>query len=252
MKIIDDIVKSIAKEEIAPLQADEFDQVRLDPRTFDAPPLDDFLNPDPDAIDEDDPEAHAPTAPPTTVLILGRYYPMSSPGTIVLYQHNLKLFYRSLIREVLKTVPSLSKSDLEAALRLVVLKTYYHEGFHFDCNLLRKLFGSQNDRLSEEALAVAWSRMRIARDRDQWNTSIGRMNALVYNLIVRLAYRYRSPGYSDWPHYSDEVRFKAGLRDYINPPNAVFLEASGVPVCDVLFEMLGKRKDNEGYIERAV
>lgn len=251
MKIVDDIVKSIIKEEIDPLEIDDLGQVILDPRFLDAPPLDDFLNPDPDAIDENDPEAHAPTSPPTTALILGRYYPMQSPGCIVLYQRNLKLFYRSLIREVLKTVPALSKSDLEATLRLVVLKTYYHEGFHFDCNLLHKLFDSQKDRLREEALAVAWSRMRIAKDRDQWNTSTGRMNALVYNLIVRLAYRYRSPGYCDWPHYADEVRFKSGLRDYIDPPHAAFLEASGVPVGDVLFDMLGKRKDNEGYRELA-
>ena len=78
------------------------------------------------------------------------------------------------------------------------------------------------------------------------------MNALVYNLFVRLAYQYRSPGYVDWTNYADEVRFKAGLRDFFDPPNAVFLESSGVPVGDVLFEMLNKRKENEGFRESKV
>jgi len=252
MKIVNDIVNRIVKEEIEPLQVDEMGQVIIDPESIDAPNLDDFLNPESDVVDEEDPDRHWSPSPPN-IFLLGIYYPMKSPGQVVLFDRNLQLFYRSLLREVLRRVPSISKFDMETAVRLVILKTYYHECFHFDCDLLRRLFGkTHRDRYMEEALAVAWSRMQVAKDRNQWNNPIGRMNALVYNLFVRLAYQYRSPGYCDWPNYADDVRFKAGLRDFIDPPNATFLESSGVPVGDVLFEMLGKRKENEGYRESAV
>jgi hypothetical protein len=253
MKIIDDIAKRIIKEEIEPLDVDEMGQVIIDPESIDAPDLDDFFNPDPDVIDEEYSGFSWPVSQPPQPFLLGIYYPMSSPGHVVLFTRNIQLFYRSLLREVLRRVPSISKPDMETAVRLVVLKTYYHECFHFDCDLLRRLFGKgQRDRLMEEALAVAWSRMQVAKDRSQWNTGIGRMNALVYNLFVRLAYQYRSAGYCDWPLYADDVRFKAGLRDFFDPPNANFLESSGVPVGDVLFEMLGKRKENEGFYESGV
>jgi hypothetical protein len=251
MKIVDEIVKGIIREEIEHLEVDDFGQVLIDREKIDAPPLDHFLAPEPDFSSDDQPWTCRPTDPPDTVLVLGRYYPMSSPGQVVLYRKNLQIFYRSLIREVLRRVPSIDKADLERIARLVVLKTYYHELFHFDCNLLRRLFCGAPNLLVEEALAVAWSRHRIALDRKVWQCPTGRMNGVVYGWVMKLAFAYRSAGYCDWPLYADESRFKVGLCDYIHPEQTRFLEQSGVPVGDLLFDMLDRRQAGEGFREWA-
>jgi hypothetical protein len=203
------------------------------------------------------PEADTPDEGPvvtdeTKISVLGRYYHMQSPGTVVLYKYNIKKFFDTLLLEVIRRAPFMTRADLAAAARLVASKTYHHELFHFDCNVLRLMFGTEQDKLKEEALAVAWSRMRIAEERKAWQSQIGRMNGVVYGVLMDLAYQFKSPGYCDWPNYADEVRFKTGVLDYINPHKADFLMSSGVPVQEILFSMFGKGKDGQGFVEICV
>lgn len=210
--------------------------------------LGEFMESDPDTIDDDTP----PEMLKTRRTLLGCYYRMRSPGKVVLFTGNLKRFFDGLMLEVLKVTPYVTKGDLTAAARLVAFKTWQHELFHFDCNVLREMFGTQQDKMKEEALAVAWSRYKIIEERKAWQSQIGRMSGVVYGVLMDRAYRYRSAGYRDWPNFADETRFKAGLLDYIKPNQHQFLAQSGVPVQELLFSLLGKGKDGQGFVEIAV
>lgn len=212
----------------------------LDPASYEG-----FMNPEPDTEEGlvvcDEPNSY----------VLGRYYRMQSPGRLVLYKRNLKIFFDTLIHELLKRTQYVTRSDLSAAARLVVLKTYQHELFHFDCNVLRIMFGSNQDRFLEEALAVSWSRIKIAEERKIWQSAIGRMNGVIYGILMELAYKYGSPGYRDWTDYADEVSFKNGLAGYLKPQGYNFLIDNGVNIPDILFSTLGNGKDGQGLIEIA-
>ena len=72
------------------------------------------------------------------------------------------------------------------------------------------------------------------------------MNSRVFDVLIDHAYRYASPGYSDWPRYKDEFPFKEGLCCYIDPPNRDFLKRSGVRVEDLLWDMMERM--NPGFI----
>ncbi len=189
-----------------------------------------------------------PCHPPS---LLGCYHPMRSPGTLILFKGNLAGFYRSLLRTIMPKIRYLSRADIEAGARLVTLGTYYHERFHFDCDLLRNLFNTtQLDPLIEEALAMAYERIRLATDRKDGKSKISRMNGALYSMLMRYGYAYTSPGYRDWPLYADEARFSDGLLNYLQPGNHLHLQASGVAIGDLLVEMLGMAKG--GLQEKAV
>jgi len=106
------------------------------------------------------------------------------------------------------------------------------------------------DRLREEALAVAWSRLKIIEKRGVYNSKIGRMNGVFYGRLLDAAFAYQSPGYCDWPYYADDARFRPALLDYLTKPAAVArLQANGVSnLADLVFGMLGNISG--GYIER--
>lgn len=210
--------------------------------------IEEFMEPEPDIVNNDVP----PEVLATKRSILGCYYGMRSPGKVVLFTVNHKRFFDGLMREVLQVTPYVTKNDLTAAARLVVLKTWQHELFHFDCNVLRIMFDLQQDSMKEEALAVAWSRIKIAEERKTWNTPFGRMSGVVYGVLMDKAFQYRSPGYRDWHLFGDEASFKAGLLDYLQPPQKVFLAQSGVPLQELIYAMLGKGKDGQGFVEIAV
>ncbi len=205
-----------------------------------------FMNPETDTPDEGPVILDEPK-----MSVLGRYYHMQSPGTVVLYKRNIKKFFDTLMLELIQRTSFITRSDLAASARLVVMKTYHHELFHFDCNVLRLMFGIQQNKLLEEALAVAWSRLKIAEERKVWQSAIGRMNGVIYGMLMEMAYQYKSQGYSSWPNYADETSFKTGFAGYIQPPNHDFLIQSGVNVPDMLFALLGKGKDGQGFAEIA-
>lgn len=206
--------------------------------------MEEFMNPEADTPDEGPVIYEEPK-----ISVLGRYYRMESPGTVVLYKHNIKKFFDTTLLKIIRRAPFMTRADLSAAARLVASKTYNHEIFHFDCNVLRLMFDTPQDKIKEEALAVAWSRMRIIEERKAWQTQIGRMGSVIYGMLMEMAYQYRSPGYRDWPNYADEISFKNGLTDYLKPSQGDFLMQSGVNVPELIFSMLGKGKDGQGFVE---
>lgn len=207
--------------------------------------FEEFMQPEPDThegpVVRDEPR----------VSVLGRYYHMQSPGTVVLYQANLKKFFDTLLWELFQRYPLLTRNDMAAGARLVALKTYHHELFHFDCNVLRAMFNVPQDQIQEEALAVAWSRLKIAEERKTWQTVLGRMNGVVYGMLLEMAYRYTSPGYRDWVHCADEASFKQRLADYLKPPQGDWLMQNGVNLPEMIFALLGKGKTGQGFVELA-
>lgn len=206
--------------------------------------LEEFMNPETDTPDEGPVILEEPK-----VSVLGRYYHMQSPGTLVLYKHNIKKFFDTVLMKVIQRVPFITRNDLAASARLIAINIYHHEIFHFDCNVLRLMFGVTQNKLKEEALAVAWSRLKIAEDRKVWQSVIGRMNGVIYGMLMEMTYKYQSPGYRDWPDYADEISFKNGLTDYLKPSQGDFLMQNRVNVPELIFSMLGKGKDGEGFVE---
>lgn len=205
------------------------------------PPLGKLLHPEPDVEIENEIREDSD--------VLGTYTRMRSPGVVTLRARAIRNFFWQIVTvlrqqpfEVFITVP-----ELERIAAMLARKTYYHEIFHFNSDVMGMLFGSVYDKFQEEALAVAYSRLMLQRDRSSANTQIGRMNAALYNRAIEYSFQYTSEGYRDWVHYNDEVRFKNGLLDYIKPGEYRKLQANAVAVEDLLFDMLGKP---QGFVER--
>ncbi|BAH76691.1 hypothetical protein [Solidesulfovibrio magneticus] len=184
------------------------------------------------------------------VVLLGSYNPMHSPGIITLYRDSISKFFWSLVARCRKKQTLyLTKEDLCCLARLVCYKTYYHELFHFNCDIQRYLFGSKREPLLEEALAVAYSRLRIVKDRSDGRNPLSRINGVLYNITLTEAYKYSSPGYRDWPAYSGETFFKLGFLDYIQPPHFSFLRSNGIEVEHLLQQIF---VFNTGFVERII
>lgn len=244
MSVVDEIVKNMMKE-IDPLGEGNYGEVLIDEWLFDVPPLEEFLSVGPDVVENI--ESVLQTG---QHYLLGLYSPMRSPGQVILFSGNLRNFFWGLVRKIIVQVPMISKFDLGAGARMVTTKTYYHELFHFDCDIQRHLYGGSWDPLLEEALAVAWARRRVMEDRQKWQSQIGRMNGVFFNLLMRDAFRYTSPGYRDWVSYSDDSSFKEGLLEYVKPGNYQGLRSNGVPVEEIVFGSLGMIRT--GYQEKCI
>ncbi len=273
MNAREEAIKKI-KAKIDRLPTGPFGEAMLD-EIPDAPPLGAFLEQDPDVYEELSEEdiiriinarkhrdqnksasgncsSGSPggcnlNLPP---FLLGLYKPMRSPGTVLLFGDNLELFFWSLIREISRTLDSITHSDLSAVNEIVVNKTYYHELFHYDCDVFRHLFGGKRDPLKEEALAVARSRWLIEQDRGNRNTTSGRMNGVVYGKLMDLAFKYQSAGYNKWHLYASEQAFRSGLLDLYNSQMTSRLESNEVAVDSLIFSLLGKMPG--GYREYTV
>ena len=180
--------------------------------------------------------------------LLGMYIPMNSPGQIILFGNNLTQFYKSLIRVIYPNIPYLTKLDLSSAWTLVRMKTHFHEMFHYYCDVLHGLLGGSYTYMIEEALAVAWARHSIQGQRAIYNSQIGRMNGLLYSQLMERAFIYRSPGYDNWVHHSDDIRLKSALVEYMMPGDFRRLQGNGVDVENLIFGMLGQCRG--GFIER--
>lgn len=244
MGAVESVLTSI-KQEINSLPTDEFGAVifanEFGDIIQDVPALDDLLHPDSDVEIEG--------FIPDKMDILGTYTPMRSPGVVTLRRRALRNFFWSIVRELLhrKLGAFITPADLERISAFIVKKTYYHEIFHFNSDVLGMLFNRQLEKNTEEALAVAYSHLMTAAERASSNTQLGRANAVLFNHAFELAYRYTSPGYQDWVHYADVIRFKNGLLDYMKPNNYQKLQSNGIAVEDLLYDMLGKP---QGFVER--
>ncbi len=246
MSVADDLIRKITKE-IDALPTGRYGEVIFDERwLMDFPPLERFLEPPPDVWTDE----HERRLREEQVL-LGCYYPMRSPGRVLLFRRNLRAFFWSLIRELRNKPLYLTPLDLKGALRLVVTKTHQHELFHFHSDVLRHLFGGAFDPLLEEALAVAWSRLQITTNEPtEWRYWIKQMNGVVYHHLLPLAFAYRSPGYRDWHLYADQARFQAALLNYLAPPKCAWLQGNGVDLETLVFGMPGGISG--GYVEAVV
>ncbi|MGO9613753.1 MAG: hypothetical protein ACLPX5_12060 [Dissulfurispiraceae bacterium] len=242
MSLTDDIIREIRKE-IDQLPTGDFDEVIFKEALFREARLEKLLNQRPDVQIEGN--------LPDEETVLGIYIPMSSPGVVCLNLRNIRAFFWGLISECVQMLfgAFVTKPDLERVATLVTLSTYHHEVFHFNCDVLHSLFGGHYDKYLEEALAVAYSRMQVISLRANANSTIGRLNPVLYNFVLRTAYRYTSQGYRDWVNYPDEVNFKAGLIQYIQPGSYQKLESNGVSAEDLLFGILGRPT---GFIERTI
>jgi hypothetical protein len=238
MSAADQLTQEVTRE-IAALPTGRYGEVIFDEGLFrDLPTLEEVLAPESDVRDGLDEESLLSEMWDHPSL-LGCYVPMHSPGRIFLSRRNLHQFYWSLVGSLPHGLPYLFPLDLEGALHLVVKQTDQHDRFHFHSDVLRQLFGGPCDPLLEEALAVAWSRMKILEE--PWSSKIGRMNRVLYNRLLVAAFAYRSPGYCDWSNYSDAPRFKDACLDYLSPPNYRRLQGNGVSnLQDLMFGLLGQ------------
>jgi len=182
-------------------------------------------------------------------LLLGYYEPMGETGKIVLCAGNLKDFFWGLMKKGFNDGLRFRKSDFNAAASLVAYKTYYHELFHYDADVIKSLFGSQYDCDKEEALAVAHSYRSLSAARKSYQQS---MNPELFSHLMDHAFRYTSPGYRDWRNVNDDQAFKRALLRYINPANSNRLANNGVPMEDLLYGMLGSVKAGTALIEETV
>lgn len=247
MTAADELFKMLSGE-IDELPEDEDGGVILLDHYIRGPDLEIFLSPRPDVIDDPEPRVIKEIIEHPSVL--GVYFPMHSPGQMMLCRRNLRDFYWALLRRVVPSLPYFTRNDLKAALDLVIKKTYYHELFHSYCDVLRQLFGGTYDFMIEDALAVAWARRTIIAERSQWNSKIGRMNGLFYGLLMREAFDYQSPDYRDWVHYADDARFKPAVLSYLGPSRGRVLQSNGVDLDHLMFSLLGTIRG--GFIESVV
>lgn len=185
----------------------------------------------------------------TYPLLLGLYKPMSSPGKVILFPNNLRRFFGGLMRMALRDGLRPRLVDYQKGADLIAHKTYFHELFHYDADVLKTLFGSPYDSDDEEALAVAYSFRKLSSYERDYKQS---MNPAIFNYLMDNAFRYTSQGYRDWPKYSSEVSFKYGLLKYISPGNKDKLEMHGVPVDDLIYSMLEKSRNGQALEEDVV
>ncbi|MGM0641994.1 MAG: hypothetical protein ACQESN_11300, partial [Thermotogota bacterium] len=132
--------------------------------------------------------------------LLGSYTKMSSPGILALYQKNIRSFFWGVVRYVLFHNQGfwITKNDLKYMAEGIVLTVMWHEQFHFCCDVIRQTVGSTPDFMTEEALAVAYSRKKLFNVRSDGKSRISRVQAPFFSKITQKAFSYSSPGYRDW------------------------------------------------------
>ncbi len=209
-------------------------------------PLESFLDQPVDVVTE---------MQPHDIVLLGTYTPMHSPGIVALYEHNMRNFLWGAVNEVLSANRNIfiTVSDLKHIAELVVYKVWWHELFHFCCDVFRQLFGSKFDAMTEEALAVAYSRLKMLELRASGKSKISRIQPLFFSEMMKRIYSYTSPGYRDWPRYGDPVRFGDGLSNYVLP-HVNKLKLSGVNLFKMLGDMLTSLNSvpKNGYVEKLI
>jgi len=224
MNIVDMLVNSIISDTKWLIQQEEsgdifpIDDCFLPGSFDDAQELDVFQNPEPDTEDshlvlENEPYYIEDTD--VHISILGTYTHISSPGIITLNKNNIAAYWKSLLKYAQRSYPFIYPREAERILRLVVQSVYEHERFHYLCDFSRRLFNSTQDRLLEEALAVAatWHWMNQLKGSPEFDSIHPRLR----RTIVQQRFQYTSHGYRDWHNYADATKFHDAVRDYLCP-----------------------------------
>ena len=98
--------------------------------------------------------------------------------------------------------------------------------------VIRHLVNGRPYTPDEEPLAVAYSRQWL-RD-NAWNSNVGRLGKVVYNLAMEIAFDcYPSP-YRDWPRYDSPERLKCGIVDLLQPMHRAFWKTRVYP-CRIFY-----------------
>ncbi|MBF0289612.1 MAG: hypothetical protein HQM14_17510 [SAR324 cluster bacterium] len=165
--------------------------------------------------------------------ILGQYFPMKSPGMLILHWDKIGSHFWHILSNLTQQY-FIEEQELKRMVNVIVTKTYVHEQFHHFCDVARHLFGNRYEKDQEEALAVAWSYKYLQEKRGVWNSPAGRIPGPLYRELVRQIFQYRAPGYKDWVNYQTENEFNMGLIAYLGPSSSRFLQQSGLDVAVIL------------------
>lgn len=165
--------------------------------------------------------------------VLGQYTPMSSPGKISLSIHTIRDHFCHHIQDLIRAGYSITFYDISNLAHIYIRKTVFHEYFHHYTDIQRQLFGSYHSKNTEEALAVAWSRMKIeqyTKNKKYWKTPV---NTPTYERFKRNIYNYCQPGYKDWkihydPKSDDKSVFCDTIRTYTLPSGSTKLKENGI------------------------
>lgn len=158
--------------------------------------------------------------------LLGCYIPMSSPGKIKLFLDELQFFFENYICEMIRRGYNITYSDYKKMAEITIRKTFYHEYFHHYSDIHRVLYSFNKNSILEEALAVAWSRMKV---NDFCRTELKIYSPdPIYETYLRKIYNYGSRGYRDWKQYIMNDDFCRAVCKYMLPGGYNILEKNGV------------------------
>jgi hypothetical protein len=129
---------------------------------------------------------------------LGLYRPMRHgvPGNVILHARNLTLFFHRARVDLASGGHNFDWADEHNLASLIFWGTYAHEQFHFLCDAARRRgAGLSYDRLVEESLATAWSRVCILWLGQQLEASFAvDLAHWKFDSIV-------APGYREWRNF---------------------------------------------------
>ncbi|QSZ27578.1 hypothetical protein ACETAC_01290 [Aceticella autotrophica] len=169
--------------------------------------------------------------------ILGYYVPMSSPGKIVLRWERIGCLFWHIIFKSSFIKTQLQYSFLENIAILFVLNTYIHEQFHNFCDVCRHLFSTKFDRNTEEALAVAWSYIKLNEMKEEGNNEIDIIPDNIFYDIMKRIYSYNQNGYKDWIYYQTKTTFEQGICRYLLPKSANCFSANDINIGEIIMKL---------------
>ncbi len=169
---------------------------------------------------------------------LGTYRSMASPGCITLYWERIGAFFWHNVAGLCRAGLLIEPRELKRLATVAVYKTYAHERFHYFCDVSRHLLGGSEDRMMEEALAVASSFHALETARKQWNSPAGLLGNAPYRMFMDRIFAFRAPGYRDWVRFQSRLAFEEGVAQYlVSPAKWQFLTSSGVDPAPIIQSM---------------
>lgn len=117
-------------------------------------------------------------------------------------------------------------ADFKNMAEMCVRKTFYHEYFHHYSDIQQRLYGFIKTKYIEEALAVAWSRLKV----DEFCIEGLKLQSVkpIFDAYKRKLYNFCLPGYRDWENYNKPSTFYEGVRKYMMPFGSYDLYRNGV------------------------
>ncbi len=185
------------------------------------------------------------------------YEPMNSPGIIRMHMTTMSHCFGELVKYVIGRGFRLDFKTLRSLAEIRVRKSFFHEYFHHYADIQRILTNlPPYDRMREEPLAVAWSRVKLETflKKDLKVSSPDPM----YSAFLRAAYNYQQLGYKDWvnffridgnwmPILTELTDFCNAVWNYTLPPASARLVSNGVRFNNtVLSAMNWTYKDSNG------